>query len=273
MLSLAPRRFFRASRALLKDALIPVPRMGDSITEGTLIKFAVSPGQALKLDDIVCVIETDKVRPLECTPRRVRWLAFHVTPRPLPCPPPSHSQVSVDVRSPLAGVLKAFHAELQANVAVGAPLFTVDSDGTATVAASPSAAPASSTPAPAPAVPAAPAPVPASHAPARTPSIHFKHGARSAIDAELGFGGGGGARASTAPPAAAHTAAAASATGDYILDLLMRYPHKAGAQDATCFPARFGRPVLSDDEAFLISSGGAYGSPPPPPKTTKEKKM
>ncbi len=171
--------------------------------------------------------------------------------------------------------MKAFHAELQANVAVGAPLFTVDSDGTATVAASAPAAPAASTPAPVPVVTAAPtpaaAPAPASHAPARTPSIHFKHGARSAIDAELGFGGG--ARASAAPAAATHVAvAAAGVTGDYALDLHTRYPHKAGARESTSVPARFGRPAMSEDEAFLISSGGAYGSPPPPPKAAKDKK-
>lgn len=55
-------RHLHSSRSVLKDALVPVPRMGDSITEGTLIKFAVEPGSALKVDDIVCVIETDKVR-------------------------------------------------------------------------------------------------------------------------------------------------------------------------------------------------------------------
>ena len=64
----ALRRFVRGSPRMCKDALVPVPRMGDSITEGTLIKFAVSPGHALKIDDIVCVIETDKVR---------RWKSAH----------------------------------------------------------------------------------------------------------------------------------------------------------------------------------------------------
>ena len=90
MLAQIPRRFFRATRALLKDALIPVPRMGDSITEGTLIKFAVFPGQALKLDDIVCVIETDKVRPCRTPssppslPRHVRDSPTRTGPSPSP---------------------------------------------------------------------------------------------------------------------------------------------------------------------------------------------
>ena len=60
--ALRATRYLHATPRLLKDALVPVPGMGDSITEGTLIKFAVAPGQAVKLDDIVCVIETDKVR-------------------------------------------------------------------------------------------------------------------------------------------------------------------------------------------------------------------
>ena len=54
-------RSLHSSARVFKDALIPVPRMGDSITEGTLIKFTVEPGMAVKLDDIICVIETDKV--------------------------------------------------------------------------------------------------------------------------------------------------------------------------------------------------------------------
>ena len=54
-------RSLHISARVLKDTLIPVPGMGDSITEGTLIKFTVEPGSAVKLDDIICVIETDKV--------------------------------------------------------------------------------------------------------------------------------------------------------------------------------------------------------------------
>jgi len=38
-----------------------VPSMGDSITEGTIVEWAASVGQAVKEDDIVVLVETDKV--------------------------------------------------------------------------------------------------------------------------------------------------------------------------------------------------------------------
>jgi pyruvate/2-oxoglutarate dehydrogenase complex dihydrolipoamide acyltransferase (E2) component len=47
--------------------IIQVPKMGDSITEGTLIKTVKQPGEQVALDEIVCVIETDKVSFTSCT--------------------------------------------------------------------------------------------------------------------------------------------------------------------------------------------------------------
>jgi DNA polymerase III delta subunit len=44
---LAPRRAFHATLLARKDALVNVPGMGDSITEGTLIKFAARALQPL----------------------------------------------------------------------------------------------------------------------------------------------------------------------------------------------------------------------------------
>ena len=38
-----------------------VPNMGDSITEGTIIEWAKEAGDYVAMDDVVCVIETDKV--------------------------------------------------------------------------------------------------------------------------------------------------------------------------------------------------------------------
>ena len=46
--------------------IIQVPKMGDSITEGTLIKTVKQPGEQVALDEIVCVIETDKVSLHHC---------------------------------------------------------------------------------------------------------------------------------------------------------------------------------------------------------------
>lgn len=64
-----------------------VPSLGDSITEGTVISFPIPIGGAVKVDDIVAVIETDKV--------------------------------SVDIRSPFTGVMKAFHAKDNQTVNIG----------------------------------------------------------------------------------------------------------------------------------------------------------
>jgi 2-oxoglutarate dehydrogenase E2 component (dihydrolipoamide succinyltransferase) len=38
-----------------------VPEMGDSIREGTIVEWAVKTGQAVKTDDVVAMVETDKV--------------------------------------------------------------------------------------------------------------------------------------------------------------------------------------------------------------------
>lgn len=40
---------------------VPVPNMGDSITEGTVSEWAVEVGNVVAADDLVVSIETDKV--------------------------------------------------------------------------------------------------------------------------------------------------------------------------------------------------------------------
>jgi len=55
-------RFFTVSRVVYKDFVSKVPGMGDSITEGSLIKFSKQLGSFVAQDEIVAVIETDKVR-------------------------------------------------------------------------------------------------------------------------------------------------------------------------------------------------------------------
>lgn len=52
---------FHTSSLMAKAFEMPVPKMGDSITEGTLLKILKTPGQAVALDEIIAVIETDKV--------------------------------------------------------------------------------------------------------------------------------------------------------------------------------------------------------------------
>ena len=41
--------------------MVPVPEMGDSITEGSILEWTVGVGDYVQMDDVVVVIETDKV--------------------------------------------------------------------------------------------------------------------------------------------------------------------------------------------------------------------
>eukprot|EP00590_Aulacoseira_subarctica_P008475 CAMPEP_0172418956 /NCGR_PEP_ID=MMETSP1064-20121228/5392_1 /TAXON_ID=202472 /ORGANISM="Aulacoseira subarctica , Strain CCAP 1002/5" /LENGTH=377 /DNA_ID=CAMNT_0013158149 /DNA_START=204 /DNA_END=1337 /DNA_ORIENTATION=- len=70
--------------------------MGDSITEGTIVDLPVSVGSYVDADEVVVVLETDKV--------------------------------SVDVRSPEAGQIKELLGKIDEVVQVGSPLFHIDTD-------------------------------------------------------------------------------------------------------------------------------------------------
>jgi len=131
--ALAPCRSFPTARSFCTgDTVVPVPNMGDSITEGTVVAFLKQPGEYAELDEVVVQIETDKV--------------------------------TVDVMAPMAGTVKAFFCEEDENVEVGAQLFSMTPGGEPAAAAP--AAPAAAAPAPATPVAAAPAPAPAAPAPA-----------------------------------------------------------------------------------------------------------
>jgi 2-oxoglutarate dehydrogenase E2 component (dihydrolipoamide succinyltransferase) len=110
--------------------------MGDSITEGTIVDIPVAPGDYVNEDDVVLVLETDKV--------------------------------SVDVRAPEAGAVVEIMGEVDDVVEVGSGLYRLDTDAVAPVgggqkveAATPAAAPVAETkdePAPVPTPVAAAAP-------------------------------------------------------------------------------------------------------------------
>ena len=275
------RTLFSASRALRKDLLVSVPGMGDSITEGTLIKQVAPLGAFVALDAVVTVIETDKVRPAPVHGGGGEGGA-RTRHRHSPKTAATHCrlstrQVSVDVRAPHAGVLKAYHAGLNDTVAVGAALFTLDTAATAGAAApapAAGAAPAKAAPPPPqqqqqqqPAAAAAAA-APASAAQllhpqqqlGRKPSIHFRYGVRPAAGAGAGAGSSG---------ASSH---AGSAAGDYAASLAALYPSKPGALPELSRLPSFGRPPLSADEEQRIYSGGAYGFVPPPPEKKAARK-
>jgi 2-oxoglutarate dehydrogenase E2 component (dihydrolipoamide succinyltransferase) len=73
--------------------------MGDSITEGTIVDIPVAPGDYVNEDDVVLVLETDKV--------------------------------SVDVRAPEAGAVVEIMGEVDDVVEVGSGLYRLDTDAVA----------------------------------------------------------------------------------------------------------------------------------------------
>ena len=107
--------------------------MGDSITEGTIVDLPVAPGDYVNADDVVVILETDKV--------------------------------SVDVRAPEAGSIVEILGEIDDVVEVGSPLYRMDTDavapdGSDEPAAEPAAAEPEVTPEPAPVAAAEPTPPP-----------------------------------------------------------------------------------------------------------------
>ncbi|WP_304165791.1 2-oxoglutarate dehydrogenase complex dihydrolipoyllysine-residue succinyltransferase [Phenylobacterium aquaticum] len=106
---------------------IMTPALGESVTEATVARWAKKPGEAVRKDEILVELETDKV--------------------------------SLEVAAPADGVLESISAEEGATVEPGAILGRVTEGG---AAAKPAAAPAAAAPAPKAEAPKpAPAPTPA----------------------------------------------------------------------------------------------------------------
>merc|ERR1719411_978925 len=84
---------FRSNR-LFSVTTVNVPNMGDSITEGTLVEWTKNIGDVCQVDDVVAVIETDKV--------------------------------SIDIRTDFAGVITETLANIDDTLEVNAPLFKID---------------------------------------------------------------------------------------------------------------------------------------------------
>jgi 2-oxoglutarate dehydrogenase E2 component (dihydrolipoamide succinyltransferase) len=108
---------------------VKVPTLGESVTEATVGQWLKQPGEAVKQDEPIASLETDKV--------------------------------AVEVPSPIAGVMGQQLVKEGDTVNVGAVIAVIEEGGAA--AAAPAAAPAA-TPAPAPAAAAAAAPAPAATA-------------------------------------------------------------------------------------------------------------
>mmetsp|Transcript_785 Transcript_785/g.1258 ORF Transcript_785/g.1258 Transcript_785/m.1258 type:complete len:460 (-) Transcript_785:286-1665(-) len=107
---------------------IDVPTMGDSITEGTIVDIPVAPGDYVNVDDVVIVLETDKV--------------------------------SVDIRASEDGAVVEIHGEVDDVVEVGSALYRLDTDAEAPAAGAGGGGEApKAVEAPTPAAAAAPEPV------------------------------------------------------------------------------------------------------------------
>jgi len=107
--------------------------MGDSITEGTIVDMPVAPGDYVDVDDVVVVLETDKV--------------------------------SVDVRAPESGQVTEILGEIDDVVEVGSGLFRIDTDAVGESSSGKEESPAAETeaeatpPLPEPSAPSTPTPV------------------------------------------------------------------------------------------------------------------
>ena len=108
---------------------VKVPQVGESITEAIIIEWLVPVGAAVKVDQELCVLETDKI--------------------------------TVNVPSPVAGVLVEQLVKAGTTVAIGSVCARVDEAATAGATTAPAAPAASAPAAPAPVVAA---PAPAAHA-------------------------------------------------------------------------------------------------------------
>jgi 2-oxoglutarate dehydrogenase E2 component (dihydrolipoamide succinyltransferase) len=97
---------------------IMTPALGESVSEATVAKWAKKPGDAVRKDEILVELETDKV--------------------------------SLEVAAPADGVLESISAEEGATVEPGALLGRIR-DGAAAPASAPKAAPAAKVEAPKPA--------------------------------------------------------------------------------------------------------------------------
>ncbi|MET3526385.1 2-oxoglutarate dehydrogenase complex dihydrolipoyllysine-residue succinyltransferase [Phenylobacterium koreense] len=114
---------------------IMTPALGESVTEATVARWTKKAGDAVRKDEILVELETDKV--------------------------------SLEVAAPADGVLEYIAAEEGATVEPGAVLGRL-AEGAAAKAA-PAPAPKAEAPAPTPAAAPAPAPAPAAAAPAAAP--------------------------------------------------------------------------------------------------------
>jgi len=87
----------------MEQRTMKLPGLGDSITEGTIVEWTASVGQAVKEGDVVAMVETDKV--------------------------------TVDIKAEIDGVVTEHFSAVDDNVEVGADLYKIDTEAEASVTA------------------------------------------------------------------------------------------------------------------------------------------
>ena len=199
---------------------VPVPSLGDSITEGTLVEWTKGVGEYCNADDIVAVVETDKV--------------------------------SVDIRSPQAGTVVSLSVGVDDTVLVGQVLLTLDSEGEPSAATLPpaettedaekeSVEKAAESPAAAQAAQPPPAanfapPQAAAATQMREPRIKFRHGKRTEIEA------------------------AQRATREELFvapEIETSSAHLTDDEEFLSLPVMFARLPVTEKEMLLVELGGA----------------
>ena len=133
----------------IQKETVDVPIMGESVTTGTISEWLVGVGEYVNADQTVAMVETDKV--------------------------------TVEVRSPHAGAILEMFADTGAEVEVGIPLFTINTNAEAPAGGTTpkkEEVPTPAAPAPTPTAPTSAAPA-AAPAPAPAPSAPTDLGERS----------------------------------------------------------------------------------------------
>jgi 2-oxoglutarate dehydrogenase E2 component (dihydrolipoamide succinyltransferase) len=121
-----------------EPAIIPVPAMGDSISEGTVVTWHKAVGDQVEMDEVLCEVETDKV--------------------------------TVEIRAPDSGVIQELYAKAGDTVLVGKDLIKLLKGATGgNVSAGKAAPPAKDQKPAAAAAPTPSAPKPAAAAPPSAP--------------------------------------------------------------------------------------------------------
>mmetsp|Transcript_14266 Transcript_14266/g.25562 ORF Transcript_14266/g.25562 Transcript_14266/m.25562 type:complete len:261 (+) Transcript_14266:139-921(+) len=220
-------RGFRATRPVMEVLQVPVPPMGEAVTQGDVVEWLKKEGDAVKEDEVICVLETDKV--------------------------------TVDITAPKSGVLTSCKAKVEEVVQTGQIVAEIDTEATAEpgAAASQSQAEATSPDSSSDTTATAPSTTEAaSHEyhlkPPRVPSISFRYGLNKKNTQEA---------PKVAAQAPQKAAPSSSAPPPPTKETPKQAPVPAGVGATVEYvdlPAHYGRlPPPSEDEIDRLNLGGA----------------